>query len=396
MGCSSQFNNKLKIENSLSLLFNRYHIERNKYLTIVYLDKIYNPENAINNDNILNLICPLCSNIFKLPKGCSSKEDSHFYCKECIDEYLKNYDGCPDCKNNFEYKSNDKIDELLSNIYFRCKYNNIGCQKTLSYSEYLKHINECKYGNVLYECQAEKYNYIIKKYEKCLYKGNIQEMENHFQNLELVKHKCIFCDEYILKIKLKLHMENECKIRTINYKEESQYIGGWRGGCREGYGIYYSDGNKYEGQWKNDKRNGFGISYLHDGNKYKGEWKNNLYNGYGICYFSDGHKYEGEWKNGKYEGYGIFYFSDGERYEGEWKNDERVGFGICYYSNKDKYEGEWKNDMNNGFGIYYYSNKDIYKGEMKNNKREGYGILYYSNGSKNKGKWKNDNIINLL
>ena len=228
MGCSSQLNNKISIENSLSQLFNRYHIERNKYLAIVYIDKIYNPENAINNNNILNLICPICSNIFKFPKGCSSKNNSHFYCKECIDEYLKHYEGCPDCKKNFEYKSNDKIDELLNNIYFRCKYR--GCQKTLNYSEYLKHINECKYGNILYECQAEKYNYIIKKYEKCLYKGDIQDMENHFKNLEFVRYNCKFCDENILKIKFKQHMENECKIRTINYKKKGQYIGGWREG----------------------------------------------------------------------------------------------------------------------------------------------------------------------
>ena len=58
--------------------------------------KYYSEDNLINDnkyknkeENDINLICPICLNILNNPKCCSSKTNSHSFCKECIDINLK-------------------------------------------------------------------------------------------------------------------------------------------------------------------------------------------------------------------------------------------------------------------------------------------------------------------
>ena len=60
------------------------------------------------------------------------------------------------------------------------------------------------------------------------------------------------------------------------YNDGSYYVGDWKDGKREGYGIkYYIDGTVYKGQWRNDNKHGQGsITYL-NGVKFIGQWENN-------------------------------------------------------------------------------------------------------------------------
>ena len=87
------------------LSFNKY-IERN-------LKVFYNRENVIKKDNTEDLICPICFYILKNPISCSNNKNSHSFCKECIDEYLKENNKCPMCKLNFEYKINNELNNIL-------------------------------------------------------------------------------------------------------------------------------------------------------------------------------------------------------------------------------------------------------------------------------------------
>ena len=321
-----QYNQK----DNLNDLINKYNIQKKEFtLPPLYIDS-YNQDNVIQNINY-DLICPICINIIKDPKSCSLNCISHSFCKNCIDIYLVNNDKCPICKNQFGYKDNPGVLKSLNKLSFRCMFHKEGCNKILIYSEYINHINECKYNKLIYECQVEKLNNSEKIFTECKFRGYKKKIKEHLKLCAFYRFKCFFCNKIILNINLKDHIEKECKIGIISYKNQEKYIGEKNIKTREGYGIYY---------------------FL-NGSKYEGDWKNGKMEGYGIFSFSNGEKYEGEFNNYKKEGYGIYYYSNGNKYEGEWKNNTIEGYGINYYSNGNKYEGEWKNNKIDGFGIYY-------------------------------------------
>ena len=54
----------------------------------------------------------------------------------------------------------------MNKLSFECIFKKEGCKEILSYSEYLNHINNCKYdNNIEYECNIKKYNYNKKEFE---------------------------------------------------------------------------------------------------------------------------------------------------------------------------------------------------------------------------------------
>ena len=381
-------NNQSNQDNDLNHLLNKYHIDRNKYISFPKLTK-YNPDDVIEKKNIYDLICPICANILKDSISCSLNNNSHSFCKECIDIYLNEKDKCPICKQKFEYQKNLEIEKLLNKLSFKCFFKKEGCEKILNYQEYLNHINECKYNNLLYECQIEKFNYLNKNFEKCNYRGDLYEIEKHIKLCGFLKYKCKYCNEKIIYINLKEHVENKCKIGIINCENGDKYIGEKRNKTIEGYGILYlENGDKYEGEFKNNKFEGYGIRYFSNGDKYEGQFNNGIIEGNGIYYFINGNKYEGEFKNGEFEGNGIFYFSSGDKYEGEFKKSEFEGYGIYYFIKGFKYIGGFKNGQFEGYGIKYYPNGYKYKGRFINNRFDGYGILYFTSGDKYEGEFK--------
>ena len=117
----------------------------------------YATDNVTDKENIEDLICPICFYVLKNPISCSSNKNAHSFCKECIEQYLKGSNKCPTCKLNFEYKINNGLNDALNKLNFECLFKNEGCKEILSYSEYLNHINICKYdNNVQYECNIKK------------------------------------------------------------------------------------------------------------------------------------------------------------------------------------------------------------------------------------------------
>ena len=47
----------------------------------------YNSGDLVNRNE--DFICPICFCVLKNPISCSDKNNSHSFCKECIDIYLK-------------------------------------------------------------------------------------------------------------------------------------------------------------------------------------------------------------------------------------------------------------------------------------------------------------------
>ena len=222
----------------------------NKYIKIKDII-LYNFDNLIDKENKEDLICPICFFILNNPISCSDKNNSHSFCKECIDNYLKENNKCPTCKLKFEYKVNNEIISQLNKLLFECMFKSEGCNEIISYLDYLNHINNCKYNNIKYECQIKKYNYKNKYFEKCGFIGEKIEIENHFKSCGYIKYKCIFCNKDILQKDLEEHAKNKCKFGIINYLIGDKYIGEKNNNIKEGYGkCFFFNGDRYEGDWK--------------------------------------------------------------------------------------------------------------------------------------------------
>ena len=185
-----QSKTNIKMSDKLNILLKENNIDINKYIAPAFEINYYNKENLIGDNDLIDLICPICYNILKNPIECSLNSNSHSFCKECIDKSLEYSDVCPICKNYFEYIPNYEVEKILEQLCFKCIYYKEGCTKILKYSEYFNHINECEYKNIIYECKIEKYNYIKKKFDKCSFRGDINEIEKHFKMCGLLKYKC--------------------------------------------------------------------------------------------------------------------------------------------------------------------------------------------------------------
>ena len=85
------------------------------------------------------------------------------------------------------------------------------------------------------------------------------------------------------------------------------------------------EGTIYKGDFKNVVFNGFGEIEYSIGGKYLGEWKNGKRDGYGIVVFpDDGSTYEGEWKEGLPHGKGIITTIDKKKQEVQFIKGELV------------------------------------------------------------------------
>jgi hypothetical protein len=95
----------------------------------------------------------------------------------------------------------------------------------------------------------------------------------------------------------------------------------------------YKNGNKYIGQFKNGKREGYGIMLFANGGRYEGNWKDNLAHGKGIEYYENGDRYEGNYYEDEEDGPGVYYYKNGDRIMGNYKNGKKIGKHVKLCSN---------------------------------------------------------------
>ena len=204
---------------------------------------------------------------------------------------------------------------------------------------------------------------------------------------------------------------------VLSLKDISKYVGEFSDNSVYGFGILIrSDGGRCVGYWDDFKSNGLG--YYIAPNKFfsKGYWENDRLNGYGIENWIKG-QYEGDYVEGNkqgigelyYEeigmyrgefdetlsGIGTFVFRDGRKYEGQWRNNKMHGYGMLTLGNgKSWFEGEFVDDKREGFGVFY-SVKKIYVGMWRNSKLEG-ETLIIEDGSVKKQIWEGGKILKNL
>lgn len=87
-------------------------------------------------------------------------------------------------------------------------------------------------------------------------------------------------------------------------------------GMKHGSGMWKGLRNdSYMGQWKQGKPNGYGV-HVWNNDKYEGEFVNCLKHGQGSEYFNNGDIYIGQYVNGKPEGYGEYFWANGSEFKG--------------------------------------------------------------------------------
>jgi hypothetical protein len=95
---------------------------------------------------------------------------------------------------------------------------------------------------------------------------------------------------------------------VMKYRDGDEYTGHWKDDKRNGMGImkwtYIGDNSNhgnpipiiYVGEFKDDNFNGHGKLKYNNGFTYIGEWKNGMKNGYGLAYDKKQH-FIGDWNN---------------------------------------------------------------------------------------------------
>jgi len=193
---------------------------------------------------------------------------------------------------------------------------------------------------------------------------------------------------------------------------DDTYEGEYRFGEFDGDGTYFfASGEKYIGKWKKGNQNGFGI-YINSKNKtssviynkgklIKQTFKIDIEDGKHIYEYTNGYKYDGNFVNGFKHGEGTLISGDNnEKFVGEFKNGFKHGEGkLALYKFGNHlpylfYDGEWKYDQKNGQGEEEYADGSKHKGSFINNKIEQEGIFILANGGKCYGFWK-DGIVSL-
>lgn len=169
------------------------------------------------------------------------------------------------------------------------------------------------------------------------------------------------------------------------------YIGGFKEGFKNGYGIEYEEMDhyymvNYEGEFKKGKYHGEGIEYLYvvsDSYESMAEMRNEIFsrtegNALRVAPICLSLKcYEGDFKKGEYDGKGKAYWSvDNNKeiltYEGGFEEGKFSGKGISYFNNGNvEYKGKFKNGYYNGKGTLYDKQGNVvHKGKFKNGDTE--------------------------
>ena len=160
------------INNKENINYN--NIEQNELKFIKNLEPIL----FVNQDNLKQLLCPLCQGILYEPTVLSNTNNI-ICCKNCQEKYSENKENIYPNKGNKKI-NNKKAEEIkiiknkINNLEMKCKNYKEGCTWKGKYSEYNEHLNEC-----------------LKEQMYCIFYG---------------------CNEKILRENLEKHL-NQCKFR---------------------------------------------------------------------------------------------------------------------------------------------------------------------------------------
>lgn len=180
-----------------------------------------------HKDMSTEVICSICLAVIYDPIMCSKCEN--IFCRSCINSLLKKSFKCPN-KCIFEEKEVGRVlKNLLNKFELQCYFVKNGCSSILLYGEFIKHCNNCDYGD--FKCLTDNCDFVgIKKEviahvqicplklllcKYCKEKIYQKEFEGHTKACESKLVNCKFCNVQIKNKALEKHMNEDCDLIEI-------------------------------------------------------------------------------------------------------------------------------------------------------------------------------------
>ena len=152
---------------------------RKSFQTFGYPDEQF--ETVVNE----NLLCGICSCVFKDPVMCKNE---HFFCRGCITKHLENYHTCSCCNQDLTVETLAHAPRILRNLLseqrIRCDHHKRGCQEIVQLGNLESHVSVCGKTPVL--CENEE----------CSSEINREDQFRHqSKECRFPKEKCRNCKE---------------------------------------------------------------------------------------------------------------------------------------------------------------------------------------------------------
>ena len=182
---------------------NRVNTEQNKTKKAYAACKIVPPTEGIPFESVKSetkimsgLKCSICYNLIWDPVEIN--ECNHTFCNYCLNKWLKIKSFCPICKqSSINIRPSKAISRLCGELKIKCS--NERCKETPEYSNYIEHLEKCKYKK--YKCLNEG----------CKFTGIREEVKSHCLNCDNRLSDCKYCHDLIKFCELERHSKTECK-----------------------------------------------------------------------------------------------------------------------------------------------------------------------------------------
>jgi hypothetical protein len=174
-------------------------------------EKINLEEYVISKDKLVEAhYCGICKSILLNPVSCANCES--LFCQSCIKDFVFNNNSCFTKNCMFSENKLSKLAmKILDYINFCCMNYKDGCEATLSYSQFLAHIQNCDYRYV-------KCNF-------CETKLMNKELAQHILECDFAIIICEICSAKFNKTEYKYHKLQTCiKSILVKFTKENDEV----------------------------------------------------------------------------------------------------------------------------------------------------------------------------
>ena len=100
--------------------------------------------------DLKEFVCAICKGVLNKPVFTQCCRQS--YCGDCIEEWLKGHDTCPNDKQPLTIDGVSEVPRLvinvINNMRIKCDYSNDGCDEVITIGTKVEHVQMCKFKDM--------------------------------------------------------------------------------------------------------------------------------------------------------------------------------------------------------------------------------------------------------